>query len=132
MPVESIIFLLGRVFFGGYFVIMGINHFTKNGMIANYAQIKNIPYPKIVVYLTGLMLILGGLGIVLGVYVTLSLWLLIIFLLATAFLMHNFWKAYDEQTKAQDYQSFLRNLALAGAALIMLSFPEPWILFVGV
>ena len=132
MPLETIIFLLGRILYGGFFVIMGVNHFTKTGMLTNYAQLKNIPYSRIAVYLTGLMLILGGLGVILGVYVTWSLWMLILFLLLTAFLIHNFWKAFDEQTKGQDYQSFLRNLALAGAALIMLSFPEPWILFVGV
>ena len=38
---------------------------------------------------------------------------------ASAFMMHNFWTIQDEQAKQNETISFFKNLALAGAALII-------------
>jgi len=63
------LFLLGRILLGGYFIKNGYNHLKNLNMLTGYAQSKGVPMPKIAVFVTGLMLLFGGLGILLGVYV---------------------------------------------------------------
>ena len=53
-------FLLGRLVFGGYFVMSGINHFMKTRQMSQYAATKNVPKPDLAVQATGAMLIAGG------------------------------------------------------------------------
>jgi uncharacterized membrane protein YphA (DoxX/SURF4 family) len=36
-------FLLGRLMFGGYFILSGINHFMKTQELAQYPQQKKFP-----------------------------------------------------------------------------------------
>ncbi|MFY9457749.1 MAG: DoxX family membrane protein [Candidatus Spechtbacterales bacterium] len=122
----DIFFLIGRILFGGFFVMSGINHFMKVGMMAQYTASKNVPSPKFAVMVTGLLLILGGLGILLGVYVELAVLALALFFVPVSFKMHNFWAVQDPQQKMAEMVNFLKNMALLGAALMTLAIPTPW------
>jgi uncharacterized membrane protein YphA (DoxX/SURF4 family) len=122
----ELLFLLGRIIFGGYFVMMGMNHFMKNAMMAQYAASKGVPSAKMAVYVTGLLLIFGGAGILLGVYTQLAVLLLAVFLIPVSFKMHNFWAIKDPMANMADMVNFMKNTALLGAALMTLAIPEPW------
>ncbi len=126
----EILFLVGRVLFGGYFLMNGANHFLKNAMLAGYATSKGVPFARVAVYGTGLMLLGGGLGIFLGLYVQWAVLLLVVFLVVVSFKIHNFWVVADPNMKMMDMTHFLKNMALAGAALMLLAIPEPWYLSV--
>ena len=88
-------FLIGRILYGGFFIVMGMNHFTKFAVMAGYASSKRVPFPSVAVVVTGLMIVFGGLGIVTGVYVQLAVLLIVIFLffvsifIATMAFIHN-------------------------------------------
>ncbi|MBI4281443.1 DoxX family protein [Candidatus Uhrbacteria bacterium] len=114
------LFLLGRVLFGGFFIMSGWNHLTKVAMMKGYTASKGVPSPALAVIVTGLMLLLGGLAILFWFYLTLGVWLLVIFLLAAAFTFHDFWKVTDAQQKMTQKMLFMRNIALTGALLILL------------
>jgi len=60
-------FLLGRLVFGGFFIMSGIDHFRHKKQMAEYAGVKKVPKPEIAVQATGAMLILGGTSILLGI-----------------------------------------------------------------
>ena len=111
--------MIGRVLFALIFINSGIAHLTKLEAMTGYAQYKKVPAAKLSVIVTGLMLVVGGLYIALGVYADLGALLLAIFLVASAFMMHNFWTIEDAQAKQNESISFFKNLALAGAALII-------------
>ena len=115
----DILLVIGRVLFALIFINSGIAHLTKLQAMTGYAQFKKVPAAKLSVIVTGLMLIIGGLYIALGVYADLGALLLAIFLVASAFMMHNFWTIQDEQAKQGETINFFKNLALAGAALII-------------
>jgi uncharacterized membrane protein YphA (DoxX/SURF4 family) len=87
--------------------------------MTGYAQFKKVPAPKLAVIVTGLMIIIGGLYIAFGVYADLGALLLAVFLVLTAFMMHNFWTITDAQAKQSETINFFKNLSLAGAALII-------------
>ena len=52
--------------------------------------------------LSGLILLLGGLGIMFQMCTTVAYTLLILFLVVAAFTIHDFWKAKDAQAKMAD------------------------------
>ncbi len=113
------VLVIGRILFALIFINSGIAHFTKNAGMTQYAQYKKVPMARASVYISGLMILLGGLYIVLGFYADLGALLIAIFLIPTAFLMHNFWKESDATAKQNETIAFFKDLALAGAALII-------------
>ena len=66
------------------------------------------------------MIILGGIGIVAGVWADLSALAIAVFLFGTAFFIHNFWTLPkdDAMARLQDMTQFQRDLALLGASLV--------------
>lgn len=119
MSVTEIALIAGRVLFTLLFISSGINHFTKTAAMTGYAQYKKVPMAKLSVYLSGLMILSGGIFIVLGFYADLGALLIAIFLLPTSFLMHAFWKENDATAKQNESIAFFKDLSLAGAALII-------------
>jgi len=123
--------LLGRIITGGYFIMGGVNHLTKMNMMAPYAQSKGLPAAKAGVAGTGVMLLLGGLSLLLGYHPTIGALLLVVFLLAASFTMHNFWTVKDPQQKMGEMVHFGKNIALLGLVLMTLGIPRPWPMSVG-
>jgi uncharacterized membrane protein YphA (DoxX/SURF4 family) len=124
-------FLAGRAIFGLFFVINGVNHFAMWRAMSGYAASKGVPAPQAAVIITGIMLLLGGASVATGYQPVIGNLLLIIFLVPVAFWMHNFWAESDPMMRANQMAHFLKNLALAGAALALLGVPTPWPLSLG-
>jgi len=123
----DILFLIGRVLFGGLFVINGINHFTKFEMMKGYASSRGVPLAGIAVTITGVLIFLGGLGIIAGVYIQYAVLFLVVSLVLITFIMHAFWRAKTPEERMADTVHFMKNIALVGAALVFLAVPEPWV-----
>jgi putative oxidoreductase len=119
-------FLLGRLIFGGYFIMSGINHLKNKGQMTQYTAAKNVPKPELAVTGTGAALIAGGASIVLGVKPKLGAAGLVGFLLGVSPIMHDFWKQEDPQQRMNETVNFMKNLALAGGALALMAVEEPW------
>ncbi len=117
----DIILIVGRILFALIFINSGFAHFSKREAMTGYAQFKKVPAAKLAVPLTGLMILLGGISIVLGFWMDLGALLLAIFLVFSAFMMHNFWTIDDANTKMNETVAFFKNLSMAGAALIILA-----------
>jgi len=97
----------------------GINHFTKLEAMTGYAKYKKLPAAKLGVLISGLMLVIGGIYIVLGYYADLGALLLAIFLFLAAVIFHNFWKETDATAKQTEMMAFMKDIALAGGALVI-------------
>lgn len=117
---------MGRVLFAGFFIMSGINHFTNVRMMAGYTASKNVPAPELAVVGSGVLLVAGGLSVLLGFLPVLGLLLLILFLVPTSLLMHNFWTVQDPMQRAAEQINFLKNLALTGAALALMYGATDW------
>jgi uncharacterized membrane protein YphA (DoxX/SURF4 family) len=115
----STVFFIGRIVFAIMFVMSGINHITKADHMVGYAQFKGVPSPKLAVIGSGVVMGLGGLSVILGVYADLGAIVLAAILLLMAVKMHNFWTLEDAQAKQADMIGFLKNVSMAGGALFM-------------
>ena len=128
----AIAFLLGRALFGGLLVFQGINHFLDLEGMAGYAGMKGIPAPKASVAVSGLLLVGGGLGIVLGVYPLVAAAALVVFFVVATPTMHDFWAAGEDQAE-NEMIHFLKNVELLGASLVFLALAnEAWPYAVGI
>jgi len=128
----AIAFLIGRIVFGLYWLMSAFNHFKNLNYMSEYAKAKGMPSPKLAVAGTGVILLLGGLSMLLGVYPAVGIVLLIVFLLGVSFQMHAYWKVNDAQMKQLEMINFMKNMALVGALLMLLFLPRPWPLSLGI
>lgn len=110
---------LGRILFSVYFLFNGINHMANLQSLSEYAAAKKVPVPKAAVAVSGLMLLAGGGSFLFGYEVGAGSILLALFLVPAAVLMHNFWAEEDAGEQANQMAHFLKNIALAAAALAL-------------
>lgn len=124
------LFWIGRILFAMIFLASGMNHFTNQGTV-QYAASKGVPAPKLMVWLTGLAMILGALSILFWVYVEVGAWLIAFFLLAAAFKMHDFWAVEDPMERQNQMAHFMKNLSMAGAAIAFYALQQAPSLLLG-
>jgi putative oxidoreductase len=122
------LFLAGRALFGGFFAYNGINHFQNKQMMTAYAESKGVPpsAAETAIPATGAMLLAGGLSVVAGARPKQGLAAIVGFLIPVTLQMHRFWEVEDPQQRMNEMVQFTKNVALVGAALMMLQIPEPW------
>ncbi len=123
---SEVALLIGRLLFGGLFVYNGLNHFRNRAAITGYCAYKRVPAPAAAAVLSGAWLLVGGLSIILGARPQIGAWMIVIFLLGVTPVMHNFWTVTDETQRLGEFINFSKNLALLGAALMLLAIPSPW------
>ena len=122
----DVLFVAGRILFGGFFVLSGIRHFQHLAMMAAFTGSKGFPAPKLAVVGSGLLIIAGGLSLLLGVRPEWGVALISAFLIPVTFVMHQYWKHTDPMMRINDQVNFLKNVALLGAAWMLLMIPQPW------
>jgi uncharacterized membrane protein YphA (DoxX/SURF4 family) len=112
--------ILGRIIVGGYFVYSGYSHFANLKHLASYAGAKKVPLAKEAVFFTGILMVLGGLSILAWEHVDMGVIALIVFLIPTTLMMHDFWRETDQTAKMESQIAFLKNTAMVGFLLMIL------------
>lgn len=118
----DIVVLVGRILFSVLFLTSALGHLTQSKAMAQYAANKGVPMAQLSVLLSGVLLVAGSLSVLLGVWADLGCLLLLAFLVPTAALMHNFWSESDPQARQMEMIQFNKDIALAGAALMLFAF----------
>lgn len=115
----DVVALIGRILFVALFIGSAFGHLTQTEAMAGYAGAKGVPQPKLAVLASGVLMLVGALMVLLGIWIDLGALLLVVFLVPTALLMHQFWKETDAQAKQLEMIQFQKDLALAGGALLV-------------
>lgn len=121
------LFVIGSVLFAFLYIGAGIAHFKATEAMTGYATYKGLPAPKAGVLVSGLVFLLGGIAIAVaaifrgelaqyGVFGALGIAFV---MFPTAIIFHNFWKETDPQAKQTEQMAFNKDIALAGAALVL-------------
>ncbi len=98
----------------------------KGSHLVGYAQSKGVPSPKLAIFVSGLLLLIGGVSMVLGLYPVIGVIALVVFLIPVSFKMHAYWKIQDPMGRMSEQVAFRKNMGLLGAALMMLAIATPW------
>lgn len=118
----EIIFVIGRILFAAIFINSGYDHIAKAKDMSAYAKSGGLPAAGFFTILSGIMIFVGGLMIIFDFYMFYGALLIVLFLLPTAVLMHAFWKVQDAGMRAMQRAQFMKNISLAGAALMVMYF----------
>jgi putative oxidoreductase len=118
----DVIVLIGRILFAALFLGSAYAHLAMTDALAGYAQARGVPMARLATIVGGVMLAVGGLSVLLGVWADLGSLILVAFLVPTAILMHGFWKESDPQARQMEMTQFQKDLALCGAALMLFAF----------
>jgi len=127
----DILLLIGRILYGGFFLMSGVNHFARTNFYKQYTASKGVPAPGLAVVGSGLLILLGGLSVLLGFWPHIGLLLILLFLLGITPTIHNFWGVSDPIAKMGEQVNFMKNVALLGATLAMSAIPQPWPISLG-
>jgi uncharacterized membrane protein YphA (DoxX/SURF4 family) len=112
---------VGMAMFSLIFIASGIAHLTKAESMAGYAAHKGVPSAKNMVLFSGIVILVGGLSLLTGYQPKIGALLIAGFCIFAAVMMHAFWKESDSMAKMNEQTQFLKDIALAGAALAIYS-----------
>jgi putative oxidoreductase len=118
----ELLFLIGRVLFGGLFLYNGVNHFLHYEATRGYTAYKQVPATIV----SGVWLLAAGASVITGFRPEIGLGLSVAFLVVVTPKMHDFWTVTDPTQRMGQFINFQKNVALAGAALMMFAIPRPW------
>ena len=126
MDIYTVAFLIGRILVGGFFLVTGSNHFVRLKTVVSYARMKGVPAPALAVVISGILLLLGGESLLLGFHQGFGILMLLIFLLPSSFLIHNFWAIQDPKDRMNELAQFQKNIAIVGLLLMAALIQGPW------
>jgi len=114
------LFPLGRVLFALNFVLAFPYHFTHGAIQA--AAEQGVLLPGMLVPLSGVLALAGGLSVALGYKTRWGAWALVAFLVPVTLWMHAFWRLSDPHTAFIEQVLFLKNISTLGGALLISQF----------
>jgi putative oxidoreductase len=109
--------LAARILFSLVFILAAPRHFSQEGI--SHAADLGVPFAAVVVPISGVMAITGGLSVAAGYHAKWGAWLLVAFLVPVTLMMHAFWKLHDPAQIHIQQAMFAKNLSMLGAALLI-------------
>jgi putative oxidoreductase len=114
------LYLAGRILFALIFITAAPRHFTHEGV--QHAAELGAPLAGLLVPISGLMALAGGLSVAVGYKTRWGAWLLVGFLVPVTLMMHAYWKLHDPSMIHVQQAMFAKNLSMLGAALLITQF----------
>lgn len=120
--VNGILNLLGRLFLITIFLMSAIgNKIPKFNDVSGYMESEGVPLPKLLLAGAIVFLIAGSLSILVGCKARIGAGLLFVFLVLATYWFHDFWTFEDPQEMNRQMISFMKNLGLGGAMLMIVA-----------
>ena len=114
------IVLAGRILFSLIFIIAAPRHFSQEGM--QHAAQLGVPLANVLVPISGVMALAGGLSVAVGYKARWGAWMLSGFLVPVTLMMHAFWRLQDPAQVHIQQAMFAKNMSMLGAALLLAYF----------
>ena len=111
---------VGRALFAAIFLVAAPGHFSQK--MVGYAAAQGVPFAGLLVPLSGVMALAGGLSVLLGYRARLGAWMLTAFLVPVTVMMHNFWAVKDPMMAQMQQIMFMKNVSMLGTALLIAYF----------
>ena len=111
---------VGRSLFAVIFVMASFGHFSARSI--GYAASQGVPFASLLVPLSGIIALAGGLSIAFGYRAKLGAWLIVLFLVPVTLTMHRFWGISDPMAAMMQQVMFMKNVTMLGGALLLTYF----------
>ena len=117
---KGAVVVLGRFLFVLIFLLSGPRHFLSQTI--GYAASQGVPLASILVPLSGILALAGGLSILLGYRAKIGAWLIALFLVPVTLMLHKFWGISDPMMAQMQMVMFMKNVSMLGGALFISQF----------
>lgn len=115
---------VGRIIYTLPLLYQGVTNLGQLDRLSARARAKGLPASKVTTAGAMIWLIIGTLAITFNIQSFTGGLMVAIFLVFTGSTIHNFWAVTEPAQRKQDLLHFLKNLSLAGAALVFAAMQE--------
>ena len=113
--------LVGRILLATIFILSGIQKVAAYEDTLGYMQAQGLPWASGLLVLAAIAEIGGGLAILTGFLTRIGALGLIVFLLVTSLVFHDFWNLTGPERQMQ-MVNFLKNLSIMGGLLLLVAY----------
>jgi putative oxidoreductase len=116
----TVILVVGRIVLSVFFLLSGVTKIARNKMMVEYGRSRKLPMPGAAIALAALIELAGGLSVLTSFYPRIAAVILVVYLIPTTLIFHNFWTAAGAEKQNQGVH-FMKNVAIVGGLLILSS-----------
>ena len=116
---DNLFFIIGRSLLGLYFIIPGLSKIFDFVATLSLMRMKGVPFGSVLLPLTIIIQLLGGIFLILGRNLRLTSIILFCLTIIINIYIHNFWALTGDPSQGHEIQNFVKNLAIAAGLLIL-------------
>jgi len=113
--------IIGRTLFVLYFILMGSSHLFNFREHAALLGRKGVPLPAAATMLTVVMMVGGGVLVLFDWHKWIGAAMLFGIIFPAPFFLHHFWNETESYSRLSEFAHFIKDISLAGAALLLLT-----------
>ncbi len=116
---DNLFFIIGRSLLGLYFIGPGLSKVFDFMATLTLMRMKGVPFSSVLLPLTIVIQLLGGIFLILGRNLRLTSIILCGLTIIINIYIHDFWTLAGDPSQAHEIQNFVKNLAIAAGLLIL-------------
>ena len=116
---DNLFFIIGRSLLGLYFIGPGLSKVFDFMATLTLMRMKGVPFSSVLLPLTIVIQLLGGIFLILGRNLRLTSIILCGLTITINIYIHDFWTLGGDPSQAHEIQNFVKNLAIAAGLLIL-------------
>ena len=116
---DNLFFIIGRSLLGLYFIGPGLSKVFDFMATLTLMRMKGVPFSSVLLPLTIVIQLLGGIFLILGRNLRLTSIILCGLTIIINIFIHDFWTLAGDPSQAHEIQNFVKNLAIAAGLLIL-------------
>ena len=116
---DSTFFIVGRSLLGLYFILPGLSKVFDFASTLALMRMKGVPFSLVLLPLTIVVQLLGGIFLVLVRNLRLTAFILFGLTIVINLFIHNFWALTGDPSQGHEIQNFVKNLAIAAGLLVL-------------
>lgn len=116
---DSTFFIVGRSLLGLYYILPGLGKVFDFASTLALMRMKGVPFSLVLLPLTIVVQLLGGIFLVLGRNLRLTAFILFGLTIVINLFIHNFWALTGDPSQGHEIQNFVKNLAIAAGLLVL-------------
>ena len=116
---DGLFFVAGRSLLGLYFIGPGLSKVFDFTSTLALMRMKGVPFSSVLLPLTIVIQLLGGIFLILGRNLRLTAFILFGLTIVINIYIHNFWTLNGDPSLGHEIQNFVKNLAIAAGLLVL-------------
>jgi len=116
---DGLFFVAGRSLLGLYFIGPGLSKVFDFTSTLALMRMKGVPFTSVLLPLTIVIQLLGGIFLILGRNLRLTAFILFGLTIVINIYIHNFWTLNGDPSQGHEIQNFVKNLAIAAGLLVL-------------